>query len=145
MRSTFLGLLFGIAQVFVAPGASASDPSAVEVMGLRLAMTLDQVKQILKEQELAARKLLRAPSFAPELGLARKERGAASEYKGVQTLRAGNDHKRVQIFFVAMPKQPVTTKITVEVFGGTSVEEFSETLVSKYGPPERKSDREWLW
>src|SRR3546814_66784 len=96
-------------------------------------------------RSLGSPKLLRAPSFEQEIALARKERVAASEYKGVQTLRAKNGHKQVQIFFVAMPKQPVATKITVEVFGGTSVEEFSETMVSKYGPPERKSDREWLW
>src|SRR3546814_8635109 len=82
-------------------------------------------------RSLGSPKLLRAPAFEQEIALARKERVAASEYKGVQTLRAKNGHKQVQIFFVAMPKQPVATKITVEVFGGTSVEEFSETLVSK--------------
>lgn len=138
-------LLFPMVLALATPSPGAADPSVFEVMGLRAGMTVDQVKQVVEQQELGPPKLVRAPSFEQEIALARKEHVAANEYKGVQTLRSGDGEKRVQVFFVATPKGPVSTKITVEVFGGTSVEEFSETLVSRYGPPERKSDREWIW
>lgn len=145
MRSVFLILFFGLAQIIPMRSATATDPNTFEVMGLRAGMTLDQVKQAIEQRELGSPNLLHAPSFEQEVALARKKRIAANEYKGVQTLRAENGDNRVEVFFVAMPKGPVATKVTVEVFGGTSVEEFSETLVARYGPPQRKSGREWLW
>lgn len=145
MRSVFLILFFGLAHVMPMRSAMATDPNTFEVMGLRAGMTLDQVKQAIEHQELGSPKLLRAPSFEQEVALVRKERIAASQYEGVQTLRAENSDNRVEVFFVAMPKGPVAMKITVEVIDGISVQEFSDSLVSRYGLPGRKSDREWLW
>src|SRR3546814_7729294 len=66
-------------------------------------------------------------------------------YNGVQTLRAENGDNKVQIHFVALPEGPVAAKITVEVFSGADGGALSERLVSQYGTPGRKTEREWMW
>lgn len=145
-RLALLGFIFAIGLTVAAiPSARAADPGTFELMGMRTGMMLPEVQRAVKQQKLGSPELTRAPSFEQEVALARKEPVKATDYKGVQTLRAGNGDRRIQVFFVATPKGPVSTKITIEVFDGTNTEELSETLISRYGPPTRKSDREWLW
>lgn len=145
-RSALLGFIFAIALTVAAiPSARAADPGTFEVMGLRTGMTLAEVQRAVEQQDLGTPKLVRAPSFEQEVALARKERVAATDYKGVQTLRAGNGDRRVQVFFVATPKGPVSTKITIEVFEAVNIEKLSERLITKYGPPKKKTSQEWLW
>lgn len=143
IRSVFLGLLVGTGLVLSVTDGRAADQ--FEIQGLHAGMSLDQVEQAVEQQKLGTPKLRRAPSFEQEVALARKRRVAVSEYDGVQTLRAGDGQRRIDVFFVPTPNGPVAAKITIEVYGGTSADEFSKKLVSKFGPPDRKSDRDWLW
>lgn len=143
IRSVFLGLFVGTGLVLSVTDGRAADQ--FEIQGLHAGMSLDQVERAVEQQKLGTPKLRRAPSFEQEVALARKRRVVANEYDGVQTLLAENGSRQIEVFFVATPKGPVAAKITIEVYGGTSADEFSKKLVSKFGPPDRKSDRDWLW
>lgn len=145
-RSTLFSLILAIMlPVAAIPNARAADPSTFEAMGVRTGMTLPEVQRAVEQQELGPPELMRAPSFEQEIALARQEPVKAADYKGVQTLRAGNGERRMQVFFVATPRGPVATKITIEAFEGTNSKRLSETLVSRYGPPKQKTERGWIW
>lgn len=147
-RSAFglaFGLVLGLTLAVIQPSVGTAASATFEFMDLHPGMTLNQVEHALEQQGLNSPKLSRAPSFDQKAALARNERVSPSEYKGVQTLRVENGDNKVQIQFVAMPEGPVAAKITVEVFGGADADALSEKFVSQYGPPGRKTDREWLW
>lgn len=143
MRSMVLGSAMSVLLAVGASGSRAADLTAYEVLGMKPGMTVDQIEAMFREQDLDSLKVVRAPSFEQSVALARKEPVASSVYGGVQTIRAKNHSVSVQVFFVPMKDGPVAAKITTEIFSGAN--ELSESLVTKYGQPAEKTEREWIW
>lgn len=98
-RPILFGLILAIVLVATTvPNARGPDPGPFEVMGIQTGMTLPEVQRAVEQQKLGPPELTRAPSFEQEVALARKEPVKATDYEGVQTLRAGNGDRRIQVF-----------------------------------------------
>lgn len=140
-----LALVVGIVST-PAIGANAADAGKFDVMGIRLNMTSEEVTMIASANGFDRIKRSAAPSFDQAVAIESRQRVDAGEYAGTHTLRLENDREKVQVSFVQTPTGSRVNKVHYTFFGsGVSSEQMSEQAVAKYGDPDQRGERDWVW
>lgn len=140
-----LALVVGLALAPVT-AAYAADAGAFDVMGIRLNMTAEEVTTIASANGFDRIKRSAAPSFDQAVAIENRQQVDFGEYAGTHTLRLENDREKVQVSFVQTPTGSRVNKIYYTFFGsGVSSEQMSDQVVAKYGDPDRRGDRDWVW
>lgn len=145
-RLTLFGFILAIAfPVAAIPSSRAADPDSFEVMGLRLGMTASEVETVADENgfDIAGRDL--APSFEQAVAQRRGQRIDGNSYSGVNKIRLVRDDARVEAFFAATPKGPRLYQVAANVFEADNDVALAKEIIAKYGEPDERGEREWLW
>lgn len=143
---TFLAL--AVAAVLACPTSTAAeaDTTDFDVIGIRLGMTPAEVVTQAHASGFDGVKQSPAPSFEQAVALENREQVLAKDYAGVQLVKFGNDRESAEVFFVQMPSGSQVGRITYYFFGSDlSLDQMTTQVVQKYGEPEQKHDRYWLW
>lgn len=144
-RSTLLGLSLATAITLTMPHAWAADPSSFEVMGLRLGMSASEVEAAGEENgfDIVGRDL--APSFKQAVAQRRGQPINGNSYTGVNKIRLARDDAQVEAFFTPTPEGPRLYQVAANVLEADNDVELGKELVTKYGEPDERGEREWLW
>lgn len=146
IRSILFGVILGVAQTLAVAGASEAEPSALEVMGLKLGATAEEIEAAAKESKLADIDITRGPSFEQAVMMAQRNMVPARDYAGVQTIRASGETAEAQVSFVPTPDGPRAVKIVYDVMpGGADAAALKARLLADHGEPDQRNDREWVW
>lgn len=145
MRSVFLCLLFGMAQTLFALGASAADPSTFEVMGLKLGMTVSETQKISKQAGFTITGLDPGPSFEEAVAQKHGKRISGTAYSGVNKINLARDDARAEVFFAPTPEGSHAYQIAIDVLMVSDGGDLAADIIEKYGQPEQRGPREWLW
>lgn len=140
-----LALVVGMVSTPVT-GADAADAGKFDVMGIRLDMTSEVVTTIASANGFDRIKRSAAPSFDQAVAIEDRQQVDAGEYAGTHTLRLENDREKVQVSFVQTPTGSRVNKVHYTFFGsGVSSEQMSKQVVAKYGDPDQRGERDWVW
>ncbi|MCG8596824.1 MAG: hypothetical protein MI785_21005 [Kiloniellales bacterium] len=143
---TFLALTVAVGLACPPSTAAEADTTAFDVIGIRLGMTLAEVVSQAHASGFDGVKQSPAPSFEQAVALENREQVLAKDYAGVQLVKFGNDRESIEIFFVQMPSGSQVGRITYHFFGSDlSLDQMTTRVVHKYGEPEKKHHRYWLW
>jgi len=144
-RSALLGLILAIAITTTMPHAWAADPSSFEVMGLRLGMSTSEVEAAGAENGFAIVGRDPAPSFKQAIAQRRGQRINGNSYTGVNKIRLARDDVQVEAFFTPTPNGPRLYQVAANVFEADSGVDLGKEIITKYGEPDERGEREWLW
>lgn len=140
-----LALVVGLVSTPVT-AAGAADAGRFDVMGIRLNMTSEEVTKIASANGFDRVKRSAAPSFDQAVAIENRQQVGAGEYAGTHTLRLENDREKVQVSFVQTSTGSRVNKVYYTFFGsGVSIEQMSEQVVAKYGDPDQRGERDWVW
>lgn len=144
-RPALFGLSLATAIAVTMPHAWAADPSSFQVMGLRLGMSASEVEAAGGENgfDIVGRDL--APSFKQAVAQRRGQRINGISYTGVNKIRLARDGAQVEAFFTPTPEGPRLYKVAAKVLEADKDVELAKELATKYGEPDERGEREWLW
>lgn len=144
-RPALLGLILATAITTAMPHAWAADPSSFEVLGLRLGMSASEVEAAGEKNgfDIVGRDL--APSFKQAVAQMRGQRINGNSYTGVNKIRLARDDAQVEAFFTPTPEGPRLYQVAANVLDADNDVELGKELVTKYGEPDKRGEREWLW
>lgn len=124
----------------------AADAGGFDILGIRLGMTAEEVVAQANAKGFDDVKRSPAPSFDQAVALENREQVLPRDYSGVQSMKFGNDREAAEIFLVQMPSGSQAARITYYFLGSdVNLDRMTAQVVEKYGAPERKTDRYWLW
>lgn len=144
-RSALLGFILATSITMTMPHAWAADPSSFEVMGLRLGMSASEVEAAGEENgfDIVGRDL--APSFKQAVAQRRGQRINDNSYTGVNKIRLARDDAQVEAFFTPTPEGPRLYQVAANVLEADDDVDFDKEIITKYGEPDKRGEREWLW
>jgi hypothetical protein len=124
----------------------AADAGDFDILGIRLGMTADEVVMQARARGFDDVKRSPAPSFDQAVALENREQVLPRDYSGVQSMKFGNDREAAEVFLVQTPSGSQAARITYHFLGSDlNLDRMTALVVEKYGEPERKTDRYWLW
>lgn len=145
MHSFFFGLLVGMIMVCAAPNARAADLINFEVMGLKLGMTVSETEAAAQRSKFTIAGRDRGPSFGQAIAQKRGQRVSGTAYTAVNKLNLVRDDARVEVFFVPTANGPRSYQIAANIISVKDGADLADEVVAKYGEPEQRNQREWLW
>lgn len=124
----------------------AVDAGNFDILGIRLGMTADEVVGHARARGFDDVKRSPAPSFDQAVALENREQVLPRDYSGVQSMKFGNDREAAEVFLVQLPSGSQAARITYYFLGSdVNLDLMTAQVVERYGEPERKTDRYWLW
>lgn len=145
MRSALLGLLLGMAQAVIATSAWAADPSKFELLELKLGMTVADTEATAQKAGFTVAGRDPGPSFEQAVAQRRGQRVSGGAFEGVNKIKLVRDDARVEVFFAPLPDGPRAYQIAADVLKMHGGADLKADVVAKYGEPEHRGQREWLW
>lgn len=144
-RSALLSLILATAITTATPHAWAADPSSFEVMGLRLGMSASEVEVAGEENgfDIVGHDL--APSFKQAVAQRRGQRINGNSYTGVNKIKLARDDAEVEAYFTPTPDGPRLYQVAANVLEVDDEVDLGKEIITKYGEPDERSEREWLW
>ena len=146
-------MIAAIAAAMLASGSSAhaADPATIDVAGIRLGDTPQQVKAALQRAGYKVTETRKAESFAQRVAteVANRKGAAApnSTYAGIGTIIAMGPHQeRADIQFAQVASGDSVSRVEVTI-PGTSMGEaaMKAQLTAKYGKPDAIKDQGLTW
>ena len=148
-RMKFAAVAAGLL-TFAAP-AYAADPSTMDVAGIRLGDTPQQVKAALQQAGYKITETRKTESFAQRVAVeVANRKGAAapnSTYAGISNIIAIGPHQeRADIKFVQIAGGDSVSRVEVTI-PGTSISEtaMKTQLTARYGKPDATKDQGLTW
>ena len=145
MRSAFFALLLGMAEAAVAVTAWAADPSGFELMGLKLGMTVSDTQAAAQKAGFTVAGRNPGPSFEQAVAQRRGERVSGDAFNGVNKIKLVREDARVEVFFAPAPDGAKAYQIVANVLKVPNGGDFTAHVIARYGEPEHRGEREWLW
>ena len=134
MRRQLLLALAIVAGLAWAVPLKAADVRGFDILGIKLGMTVDEVKTQAKAKGFDDVKRSLAPSFEQAVALENREQVQARDYNGTLRARFGGDSEKVEVFFTQTPGGSQAARISYRFFGpGVTIDQMTAQALVRYG------------
>ena len=146
MRRQLVRCALFLAAALVTTSASAGSPQGFDVAGFRLGMSVGEIEAAAAALGLLEKGRRKAPSFEQTVMMETERRVEARNFAGLRKLKFESDTIRVEVDFVSMPEGPKAHAIHYVVRDpDLTADKLSADIEAKYGSPDQRGDRKWLW
>ena len=131
--------------IVVSVPSRAADTNVLDVVGIELGMSIEEVAAITSTRSLAETARNAAPSFDQAVAMARGKVIQFADFASVQRLSFSNEQETVEVIYAQSPDGAKVATVTYRLLAGKTAADFQAEVLDKYGTPDEEQGSLLVW
>lgn len=141
--SLMLAVIF--ISIVVSDPSRAAGTNVLDVIGIELGMSIEEVAAIASTRSLAETARNAAPSFDQAVAIARGKVIQFTDFESVQRLSFSNEQETVEVIYAQSPDGAKVATVTYRLLAGKTAADFQAEVLDKYGASDEEQGSLLVW